>query len=239
MKILAVESSAKAASAAVWEDGRLLSEAFVNVGLTHSQTLLPMVQSALENAGLVIGEIGGFAVSHGPGSFTGIRIGVSAVKGMAQGTGRPCLGVSTLESLAYQVKHMDGTLVSLMDARCNQYYTASFSCSGGRLTRLTDDEALTHEELTKRLEKQETPLIFVGDGALLCYNKMEAGRKKNVILATEQLRYARASAVAEAAAEALSAGGVPAAQLRPRYLRLPQAERERLKKEGIQKEERV
>lgn len=239
MKILAVESSAKAASAAIWEDGRLLSEAYVNVGLTHSQTLLPMVRSVFEHAGLTIGEIGGFAVSHGPGSFTGIRIGVSAVKGMAQGLGRPCFGVSTLEALAYNVKHMNGTVFSLMDARCNQYYTAAFSCSGGRITRLTEDEALTHEEFSNRVSKYETPLIFVGDGALPCYNKLEENRKKGIILAPEQLRYARASSVAEAAEEALLRGGVPAAELRPRYLRLPQAERERLKKVETQKEERV
>ena len=146
MKILAMDSTATAASVALMEDGCLLGEFYMNVKLTHSQTLLPMAEQLLACTQVALQDIGLFAVSAGPGSFTGVRIGVSAVKGLALAQSKPCVGVSTLEAMAYNAGQLDGIACCLMDARCGQVYGALFEVGGGRVTRLTEDAALPAEE---------------------------------------------------------------------------------------------
>lgn len=185
-----------------------------------------MIHAMLQNASLSLKDMDYLAVANGPGSFTGIRIGVAAVKGLAFADDLPCVGVSTLGAMARLVEGLpfDGIVCAAMDARCQQVYTACFVCEQGALTRLTDDEALPLAVLREQLKKFHRPILFVGDGAELCYNTMKDDDMA-VCLAPPQCRYQHAAGVAmEAAAQADHA--VPAEALMPVYLRLPQAERE-------------
>lgn len=230
MKILALDTSAKTAAAAVVEEDNILCRAGLNVNLTHSQTLLPLCDSMLKAAGMALNHIDLFAVSWGPGSFTGLRIGIGAVKGMAQGLSKPCLGVSTLEALACNYMGLEGLICAVMDARCQQVYTATFRVDGGYPHRLTPDEAIPIEELCLKLAAFDAPITLVGDGAVLCFNALKD--RLPVTLAPPQLRFQDAASVAFAAGRFLQNGGQPlsASELSPQYLRLPQAERELLQK---------
>lgn len=234
MKILAVDTTATAASAAIISDGKLLSESFTNTGLTHSQTLMPMIDNTVKGANLDIKDVDAFAVNNGPGSFTGVRIGVAAVKGMAQMLKKPCVEVSTLESLAYNLIDNNCIAVCAMDARCQQVYTASFDCEASVVTRLCDDEAIAISDLQERLENYKKNVIFVGDGAMLCYNYYKDKLPCSVI--SEGRRHQKALSTALVAALKIEKGEtVSANELMPSYLRLPQAQRE-LKKKTEQKE---
>lgn len=222
MKILALDSSAAAASAAIAEDGKILGENYINVGLTHSQTLLPMVQSLLQCSGLTIKDMDLLSITNGPGSFTGVRIGVAALKGLAFDGDKPCAPVSTLESSAYNLLGSDCIACAVMDARCNQVYNAMFDCSENEITRLTEDAAIKIEQLPEMLSNYDKKVVLVGDGANLCYEALK-DRLPYIKLAPAHLRFQRASSVALAAEKAKT---VPASELLPLYLRMPQAERE-------------
>ncbi len=221
MKILAVDTSAVCASVAITEEGKILSECSINTGLTHSRTLLPMIDSALKNSDLDLSDIDLFACSVGPGSFTGIRIGVAAIKGLSFGIQKKCISVSTLEALAYNLAGQSCTAVSVMDARCNQVYCAIFTVEGDTVTRLTEDMALKIEDLGENLKEYDN-IIFVGDGANLCHKALGYRR------ASAQNLYQRGSSVCFAAESLLARGAepIPTEKLMPVYLRLPQAERE-------------
>lgn len=231
MKILAVDSSAIPASAAVCEDGKILGEFYINTRQTHSQTLLPMVESVLKCTSTALSEIGLFAVSAGPGSFTGVRIGVACIKGLAMPEDRPCVGVSTLEAMAWNLAHLDGTVCAVMDARCQQVYNAVFAAEKGKLRRLTEDRALSIAELAQEVHTWKSPVYLVGDGAKLCFHSKEF-EGLGVQLPPELLLYQRASGVALAA---LQRDPVSCEQLAPVYLRMPQAERELKKRLSAQK----
>lgn len=227
MNILALDTSSKAASCAVTRDGFLVGEFFQNTALTHSQTILPMVQTLLDSTGMVMADIDLLAVSTGPGSFTGLRIGIAAVKGMAMALGKPCGAVSTLEALAQNLAVFSGIIVSVMDARRSQVYTAQFRCENGAISRLSDDTALSVVALGEALaDPASGPVMLVGDGAVLCKEAMSV--LAHVGLAPENLRYQRASSVASVAARLGDDRLCSAGELAPQYLRLPQAERERL-----------
>ena len=228
MLILALESSAKAASAAVARDGKLLDLEFRNDGLTHSVTLLPMAEQALRSCGLTIRDVDAVAVSRGPGSFTGIRIGVSAVKGLCWGAEKPAIGVSTLEAMAWNAENapVDSIVCCAMDARRSQVYNALFRMENGRPLRLTEDRAIGLSELAEELRAAGKPIFVLGDGALLCYNYLSE-KSVSATLAPEQVRLQNAWGVCRAAE---GAEPRPAAELLPRYLRLSQAERERLER---------
>lgn len=231
MKILAVDSSAVAASCCVWEDGRMLAHNFIHTRLTHSQTLLPMIDAMLTNAQIPLTEIGAFAVNAGPGSFTGIRIGVATVKGLAMVSGAPCVPVSTLEAMAWQLEGLaDAAVCAAMDARCGQVYQAFFQVSGQGVSRLCQDRALPLERLSETIKILGKNIIFVGDGADLCYNTVkDAGLQ--VQIAPPQWRFQQACGVARCAARMLEQGkGVSPDALAPVYLRPSQAERERMEK---------
>ena len=232
MKILALDTSAKTATAAVVEEDQILCRASVTVNLTHSQTLLPLCDSMLTAAGMTLRDMDLFAVSMGPGSFTGLRICIGAVKGMAQGLNKPCVGVSTLEALACNYTGLTGVVCAVMDARCQQVYTATFRLQGGCPERLTPDEALAIDELGEKLAALNEPITFVGDGAALCYEALKD--RLSAALAPPQLRLQDAASVGFAAQNFLQNGGQPlgASELMPQYLRLPQAERELLAKTG-------
>ncbi len=226
MKILAVDTSAVCASVAVTEDGKILSESSINTGLTHSRTLMPMIDSVMKNAEIDLCDIDYLACSVGPGSFTGIRIGVAAIKGLADATKIKCVPVSTLHALAYNLIGRSCTAVSVMDARCNQVYCAIFKIEGDKIERLTEDMALKIDELALKLESY-SDVIFVGDGAKLCHAKL------GYSVASENCVYQKGSSVCFAAREILEkTEPIEAKDLMPTYLRLPQAERElRAKKE--------
>lgn len=230
MRILALETSAGPASCAVTEEERVLASAYINTPLTHSQTLMPMVEAMLCNAGLQMADVDLLAVAAGPGSFTGVRIGVSAVKGLAFANELPCVAVSTPEAIAYNAAGLpfDGVVCAVMDARCQQVYTACFESQGGSLSRLTPDEAISIENVKNRLISYKKPILLLGDGAKLCYNAFGA-QVPQLTLAPPKWRFQQATGVAAAAAVAAAGGQtVSADRLQPVYLRLPQAERERL-----------
>lgn len=228
MKILALETSAKSVSAAVVENGAVLASAYQNTGLTHSRTLMPLVDGMLKAAELPLENVDLIAVAQGPGSFTGLRIGVAAAKGLAWAKDLPCCGVSTLVAMAQNLRHLDGEIICAMDARRNQVYNAVFEAKDGRLTRLSEDRAIGLAQLAEEVKNRSSTKIIVGDGAHLCYNYfLEAGIPCR--MAPVQLRMQNAVGVALAAEELAAEGKtVSAHQLVPVYLRLSQAERERL-----------
>ena len=230
MRILALETSAKAVSAAVTEDGKVLCSGYQDTGLTHSRTLMPIVEAMLKNnfkRNVVKGEKGIkiLAPAAGPGSFTGIRIGVSAAKGLAFAADKPCAAVSTLEAMARNVAHMDALVVCAMDARRSQIYNALFTSEHGRLTRRTPDRAIGLAELAEELRSEPLPLVIVGDGAVLCEKALtESGLPCR--LAPPQLVMQNAMSVALCAEDLARAGKLVSAQeLLPVYLRPPQAQR--------------
>ncbi len=226
--ILALETSAGPASCAVIREKEILATAGTNTRLTHSQTILPMVQDMLKNSGLSLDEVNLIAVSAGPGSFTGVRIGVAAVKGLATPRHLPCAAVSTLEAIAENAQGLpfDGVVCAVMDARCQQVYTACFDCAGGELSRRTPDEALPLDELKNRLLSYKKSVFLVGDGADLCYTVLNE-QIPALRLAPPALRYQQAVGVAAVAARMADEDRLCAAdELLPAYLRLPQAERE-------------
>ena len=225
MKILALETSAKSVSCAVVEDGAPLASAYQCTGLTHSRTLLPMVDAMLKNADLTLDDINAIAIAAGPGSFTGLRIGIAAVKGLAWAADKPCLGVSTLEAMAYHgIAAGEGALVcAAMDARRSQIYNALFEIRDGKPRRLCQDRAISLAELGAELKKMQKSVFLVGDGAQLCYNTcLDMGIP--AVLAPGNLVVQSAWGVAMAAFGQTPA---PAEELLPVYLRLSQAERER------------
>ena len=224
MLMLALESSAKAASAALFEDGKLLSLSVQNAGLTHSRTLLPMAEDLFKNMGRALSEIDVIAVAHGPGSFTGLRIGMAEAKGLAWALEKPVTGVSTLEAMAFGGPDMEGTMLCCaMDARRGQVYNALFEIKDGKPRRITEDRAIAIAELEEELASYEKSWILLGDGAELCYKTLDREKVK-VHLAPEPLRIQNARGVGLAALEHEPR---PGQELLPVYLRLSQAERER------------
>lgn len=232
MRILSFETSAKAVSVALLEDGRLLGEYMQNNGQTHSRTLMKLAEDLLQNCDLKPADVDAVACAAGPGSFTGVRIGVAAAKGFAWGAQLPCYGISTLEAMCRGAAAADGIYCAAMDARRSQVYTALFSMENGVFSRLTDDMAISVEELGNLLKKYEKSKILVGDGACLCYNQLSE-HVHGLCLMPEHLRMQRASGVALLAWDQVQAGESPSGgELVPNYLRLSQAERERLHKEN-------
>lgn len=230
MKILALETSAKSVSVAVTDGGVVRAYTYQNTGLTHSRTLMPLVDAMLRESEQSLSDMDLLAVAAGPGSFTGLRIGVSALKGLAWAADKPCCGVSTLEAMARNLRHMDGLIVCAMDARRSQVYNALFASDGKKLTRLTEDRATSLEDLKKDLETYEKTIFLVGDGTKLCYNTLSEALPL-LTLPPIHLEMQRASGVAMAAEEMAINGELEApGELEPNYLRLSQAERERLEK---------
>ena len=232
MKILAFETSAKAASVALLENGKLLGESYQNTGLTHSQTLMVMAEDLLKACNLTAKDVEAVAVAAGPGSFTGVRIGVAAAKGFAWGGELPCYGVSTLEAMAHSLGAYQGYVVPAMDARRNQVYTAIFHAEKGVLSRVEEDMAISLAELGEKIKNFAQPVFLVGDGAVLCYNTL-LEEVPGLVLPPEHRMHQRSAGVALAAQAMIDAGDPGnGAELTPNYLRLSQAERERLAREN-------
>ena len=233
VRILALDSTAKVCTAALCEDTKLVTMKRENAGMTHSEMLLPMIESILSDAGLTCADIDVFALSKGPGSFTGVRIGAATVKGLCFGREAACVGVSTLLALAYNFIDSDGIVVSCMDARRSQVYTAIFRVRDKEIERLSDDMAISIDELARKVCEYSSEKIYLsGDGAALVYNKLKENPSLCVELDEEKAAQ-NAYSVAQCAYRAYLAGeSVSDSELRPTYLRLAQAERERLEKLG-------
>lgn len=221
---LAIDCSTKTAAAALERDGRLAAQTFCNNGLTHSQTLLPSVDGLFAEIGAVYSQVEEVVVTVGPGSFTGVRIGVSTAKGIALGTGAGVVGVSSLAALAFGFDGEAGNAVlcPCFDARCSQVYNALFSLKDGTVSRLCEDRALTIAELAQQLAAPDRPVILCGDGA-----ELVAAACPQAQMAPEPLRYITGKGIFAA-----GRGVAPCdyKQIAPAYLRLSQAQREREKK---------
>lgn len=235
MKILCLDSTAKVASAAILEDDRVLAEYTVHGGgRSHSELLLPMIRSLLVSTSLTEADIDLFACTAGPGSFTGVRIGVSLIKGLAFGRGKPCAAVSAPQALAENLAPMPGLYCPVMDARRDQVYTALFECDGKTVTRLMPDSAMSTAELAAHLAAQYPgrAVTLVGDGYEVAYAALSAA---GIPLCEPPLSHRAQSATSVgrcAYRMALAGETVSDSDLRPIYLRVPQAERERLARLG-------
>ena len=231
MLILALESSAKAASVALMQDAELLAQYSQCSGLTHSRTLLPMVEDMLKNTDKKLADVDFIAVAHGPGSFTGIRIGVSTVKGLAWASDKKCVGVSTLAAMAWHGAAAGGLVCSVMDARRSQVYNALFEIKDGAPERLCRDRAIALSELAAELKGYDREVLLVGDGARLSFDYLTA-EGISCRIAPQNLLYQSAWGVGM---EALRTEPGTADDLLPVYLRLSQAERERQERLGESK----
>lgn len=228
MLVLGIESSAVAASCAVCDLGdsyKIIAQSTINTSHTHSQTLMPMIENMLEVAGLGFDDIDRLAVANGPGSFTGIRIGVSTVKGLAYAQNKPCVGVSSLEALAMNLLGFDGIICPVMDARRNQVYNALFSAENGTVTRLCGDRAISVDELGSELSAYNKKIWLCGDGAIMTKARL---KNDNAFAAPPLLLIQSAVSVCLAA---MGKQAVSARELMPLYLRLSQAERERIERQ--------
>ena len=231
MLLLAFETSAKSASVALFEGQQLLGEQYQNTGLTHSQTLLVMAQELLAQCRKNPGEVDAVAVANGPGSFTGVRIGVAAAKGFAWGREIPLYGVSTLEAMTLGLGLYRGYVCPVMDARRSQVYNAIYYVNQGVLESVAPDRAISLEDLKNELKTLQEPIFLVGDGSNLCYNTLSE-EVNNLILPAEHRMHQRAVGVGLAALAQIRQGNPGNAEtLAPNYLRLSQAERERLARE--------
>ena len=232
MKILSIECSAKPVSAAVVEDGKVISYAFSDINLTHSQTLFPMIENALKSARLTFSDIEAIGVATGPGSFTGLRIGIAGAKGLAEPGNLKCAGVSTLLAAAYTFAGRNAIICPCLDARCGQVYNALFRVNGDIIERLSDDRAVMIDELTDELKE------ITGERIVLCCDAAENVFKllkdrDNITLAPKPLIMQNAIGVGLCAESEISSGNyISAAELTPLYLKLPQAQRELNQKRG-------
>ncbi len=231
MYILGIDTCCMAATSAIIADDRLVAQVVQNNNKTHSQSIMPMIDFMLKQTKLSIGDIDGFAVAVGPGSFTGVRIGVATIKALAHPSGKPCIPVSTLEALAFNVSPFDGIICPILDARRNQVYTATFKNEASN--RLTEDRAISIEELCEELSSTDKNIIFVGDGIPAYREKLTSALGSRAVFASRSLQMNLASSVAEIGYQKLLLNeSCSYSDLKPTYLRLSQAERERLEKTG-------
>ena len=233
MLILALDSTAQVGSVALCRDETLIAEYTLNTGHTHSETLLPMVESVLKIAGYTVDDVDLFVCTAGPGSFTGVRIGASTVKGIAFGKGKPCIGVSTLEALALNGIMLKGILCPAMNARRQQVYNALFDCDGTSLSRLCEDRALAITELGEELTEKypDRPVYLVGDGARLVYEALHDTLGERLVLLPERLIHQSGYNTAMAGLRLYREGvRTTDAELAPVYLRPSQTERMRMEK---------
>ena len=234
MKILAIDTSALVATAALCEDDTPIAIYSQKSGLTHSATMLPIVKNILDNTNTSVDDIDMFAVSEGPGSFTGIRIGISTVKGLAFGKNKICIGVSTLEAMARTVAAFctDALICPVMDARRNQLYNAVFEYRGGKLLRITPDRTVESDVLARELEAMDRPVFFIGDGYHIMEKKKLSCQRETPAACRWQNGMGVALAALAAYREAQDPSVFTDRMLRPEYLRLAQAERELREKEA-------
>lgn len=236
MKILALDTCSKACSVTICDSDELLAYGLLNTKLNHSKTLLPLIEHLLKQTELTLGDIELFALSKGPGSFTGVRIGMSVIKGFAFEKNIPCVPVSTLEGLAYFAADFNGVIAPVLDARKNQFYTAAFLAEDQKFTRLSEDDVIDCESMNSFLTQFNKPVFLVGDGAKLCYTNLS--EKNNVFLLSDLYQVNSSFGVAKAAIKHFHEGNwVDAADMTPEYLRLSQAQVQLLEKQKKEKQQ--
>ena len=234
MRILAVDASTAVAGVAVWEDGVILAEGSLCLGLTHSQKLMPLVDNMLALADTPVGTMDAVATIVGPGSFTGLRIGVATAMGLAQTLGKPAVGVSTLEALAANIPFFGGVTVPLLDARRSQVYAGLFRWVDGWPVLVGEERALPLDQLLDELESAKVQALFLGDGVPVHREAIQARLQGQALFAPPHALMQRAAACAWLGAEKLrTGGGQDPRTLSPRYIRLPQAEQDYIQKHGV------
>ena len=230
MKILALDSSGNVATVGIAENDELIYEQYANTGLTHSKNLVPMIDNALAFCGLKPSDIDLYAVSKGPGSFTGIRIGISAVKAMSWACNKPCCGVSSLEALAWNNISSRDKICCVTDLVGGKLYNAFFESDGTQIIRLSEDAAMTPDELAEQIKSENKKCLLVGNAAEIFANYIQQCGT-DVKIAPKNVRYQHAYGVARSAyASFLNNDYTTADGLLPSYIRIPQAEQERLNK---------
>lgn len=228
MKILALDSSAEICTVALCDDEKLICELTLNVGHTHSQTLLPCIEQLLSLSETKINDIDLLACTVGPGSFTGVRIGVATVKGLAFEHNIPCIGISSMDSLARNLSYCEGILCPVMDARREHVYNALYSCSGGIITRICQDRLISVDELDRELAKSDEKIYLSGDAYRMCTGNFKSATIQHT---PEGMRHSRGYSVAMCALDSFREGNaINHFELSPVYLRPSQAERERIEK---------
>ena len=233
MKILAVDASGQVASVAVATENGILAEYSVDYLKTHSQTLLPMIDEVLKMTDTDKHSLDAIAVSAGPGSFTGLRIGVATVKGLATALDKPVIAVPTLEMLAENFFGSGERICPMMDARRNQVYTAVYQSEGEHLVSCVEQKACALEEILSELNDAGLPVVLLGDGVDAYKEQIRAGLTINYRFASLHQNRQRAGSLAVLALQKAKEGKlIPGSELVPEYLRLSQAERERLEKNG-------
>ena len=229
MLVFGIDTCCNAATAAIVDDKRLVAQTVVNMGRTHSQIMMPQIEEMFKTTEIDAKDIDAFAAAVGPGSFTGVRIGVATVKGLAQATDKPCIEVSTLEALAYSCKFFDGIAAPILDARREQVYNALFDCKNGKMTRLTQDRALALADLLKELNDLHRNVIFMGDGVFVFEEEIQKVLGERAFFAPKTTLMNLGGAVAQIGLEKLQRGEtVSYSRLVPSYVRLSQAERDLL-----------
>lgn len=234
MKILAIDTSALVATAALCDDEKLIAVYSQKAGMTHSQTMLPIIKNIMDNTETNIDDVDMIAVSEGPGSFTGIRIGIATAKGLAFGKNKICIGVSTLEAMARTIADFctDAIICPVMDARRNQLYNAVFEMRGGKLLRLTEDRMIEAPVLAKELDAMDRPVYFIGDGYDIMAKMKLSYQRETPVACRWQNGYGVAMAALALYNNTEDKSVFTDRMLRPEYLRLPQAERELKEKEA-------
>ena len=222
MKILAIDTSTKAGSVAITDDEEIIAERCLNADITHSETLLPAIKNIFDESGVSSSNIDLLALTLGPGSFTGIRIGVSTIKGFAFALDKPVVGVSTLEAMARNFPQVEEEITPLVDARRGEFYTADFKWSCGELKRLSEDSALPPEAI---LNKERGKTFFVGDGLIKMAESLKSSLGEKAIFSPDNDSYIKGSIVAKMALKKFHEGEIlDAASFTPLYLRRSEAE---------------
>ena len=233
MLIFGIDTCCAAATAALVDDRIMVAQTVLNQNKTHSEKLMPQIEKMFEAAEVEPSAVDAFAAAVGPGSFTGVRIGVATVKALAQATKKPCIEVSTLEALAFSSKFFDGILCPMLDARRNQVYNALFQGGKGEMTRLCDDRAVALDELLDDLRKMDKDVIFMGDATLVFEAEIKGALGERAFFAPKISNFNLGGAVAEIGLSKFENGEtVDYGALVPRYVRLSQAEREKLERES-------
>lgn len=232
MNILAIDASGIAGSIAYMKDNRLIGEYYICHKLTHSETIMPMMEHMKQLIGLNLEEVDAIAVTSGPGSFTGLRIGVTTAKALALALDKPVIGVPTLDVIAHNIVCTSSKICPIMDARRNQVYTACYKWEGKELLRLTEYRAIDIDDYLRELAASHENIIFLGDGVWQYKDKIKAYLAEKVEFVPSYLELQRAGTLAEIASKEYEKGNVfSASQFVPMYLRKSQAEREREAKE--------
>ena len=235
MLIFAVDTCSMSSSCAIADENRIIAEFTVNHKKTHSEKIMPQIEAMFKAADITVNDIDAFAAAVGPGSFTGVRIGVAIVKGFSLAANKPCISVSAIEGLSYGARHFNGLVVPILDARRNQVYSGIFKSDGRKIKRLTPDRAVELSVLLEELKGYDENVIFSGDGVPVFKEEVVRTIGDKAYFVPNPYVYNLASNVAQIGIEKFENGEITEGGLLvPEYVRLSQAEQEKLKQKGEQ-----